>query len=45
MNVDLYEKIWMYGVAVMLALFFGSTAMAASGRNIHPPGHVVRIEP
>ena len=45
MNVDLYEKIWMYGVAVMLALFFGSTAMAAIGRNIHPPSHVETIDP
>lgn len=24
MKVDLYEKIWMWGVAVMLSLFFGS---------------------
>lgn len=45
MKVDLYEKIWMYGVGVMLALFFGSTAAAAFGRQIHPPSHVETIDP
>ena len=29
MKIDLYEKIWMWGVGVMLALFFTSTAIAA----------------
>jgi cytochrome c oxidase subunit 2 len=45
MNVDLYERIWMGGVAVMLSLFFGSTAIAAFGRRIHPPSHVETIDP
>lgn len=45
MNVDLYERIWMYGVGVMLAVFFASTAMAAISRNIHPPSHVETIDP
>lgn len=45
MNVDLYEKIWMWGVGVMLALFFGSTAMAAFGRQMHPPSHIETIDP
>jgi cytochrome c oxidase subunit 2 len=44
-NVDLYEKIWMYGVGFMLALFFGSTAAAAFGRQIHPPSHIETIDP
>jgi cytochrome c oxidase subunit 2 len=45
MKVDLYEKIWMWGVAGMLALFFASTAMAALGKQIHPPSHVETIDP
>lgn len=45
MNVDLYERIWMWGVGVMLALFFASTAAAAFGRHIHPPSHVETIDP
>jgi cytochrome c oxidase subunit 2 len=45
MKVDLYEKIWMYGVGLMLALFFGSTAAAAFGRQMHPPSHIETIDP
>jgi cytochrome c oxidase subunit 2 len=45
MKVDLYERIWMYAVVVMLALFFTSTAVAAVKGGIHPPSHVETIDP
>ena len=45
MNVDLYERIWMWGVAAMLAVFFGSTAAAAVMSQIHPPSHIETIDP
>jgi cytochrome c oxidase subunit 2 len=45
MNVDLYERIWMWGVGVMLTVFFGSTAAAALMSQIHPPSHVETIDP
>ena len=45
MKVDLYEKIWMWGVGAMLATFFTSTAMAAFRGAIHPPSHVETIDP
>ncbi len=45
MNIDLYERIWMWGVGVVLALFFTSTAVAALGHQIHPPSHVETIPP
>ena len=45
MKVDLYERIWMWGVAVVLALFFASTAVAAFTRGIHPPSHIETIDP
>ena len=45
MKVDLYERIWMYGVVVMLASFFASTAVAAVKGSIHPPSHVETIDP
>ena len=45
MKVDLYERIWMYAVVVMLALFFTSTAIAAVRGGIHPPSHVETIDP
>jgi cytochrome c oxidase subunit 2 len=43
--VDLYERIWMYAVVVMLAAFFTSTAIAAVRGGIHPPSHVETIDP
>jgi cytochrome c oxidase subunit 2 len=45
MNVDLYERIWMWGVGAMLAVFFGSTAAAAVMSQIHPPSHIETIDP
>ena len=45
MNIDLYERIWMWGVAVVLAIFFTSTAVAAFSHGIHPPSHVETIDP
>lgn len=45
MKVDLYERIWMWGVGVMLALFFATTAVAALGHQLQPPSHVETIDP
>jgi cytochrome c oxidase subunit II len=45
MKVDLSERIWMWGVAVMLVVFFASTAAAAMMSQIHPPSHVETIDP
>ena len=45
MKVDLYEKIWMWGVATMLTLFFAATAYSAVVNNIRPPSHVETIDP
>jgi cytochrome c oxidase subunit 2 len=45
MKVDLYERIWMWGVGAMLAVFFASTAAAALMSQIHPPSHVETIDP
>jgi cytochrome c oxidase subunit 2 len=35
----------MWGVGVVLALFFTSTAVAAFGHQIHPPSHIETIAP
>jgi cytochrome c oxidase subunit 2 len=45
MNVDLYERIWMYVVTGVLVVFFTSTAVAAFGHQIHPPSHIETIDP
>lgn len=45
MNIDFYERIWMWGVGVMLVLFFSSTAIAAIGKQYHPPSHIETVDP
>jgi cytochrome c oxidase subunit 2 len=45
MKVDLYEKIWMWAVGVMLTAFFAATAWSAVARGIHPPSHLETIDP
>jgi cytochrome c oxidase subunit II len=44
-NIDLYEKIWMWSIGAVLAAFFISTAAAAIGGSIHPPSHIETIDP
>ena len=45
MKVDLYERIWMWGVGVVLSLFFTTTAISAVGHHFQPPSHVETIDP
>lgn len=45
MKIDLYEKIWMWAIGVVLAAFFVSTTAAAIGSSIHPPSHIETIDP
>ena len=45
MKVDLYERIWMWAVAAVLAGFFTVTAVGAIGSQHHPPSHVETIDP
>jgi len=45
MKTDLYERIWIWGVGVILALFFGTLANASIRHGFHPPSHVETIDP
>ena len=45
MKVDLYERIWMIGVGVMLALFFSVIAWESAAMGRMPPSHVETIDP
>ncbi|HEX9755020.1 MAG TPA: hypothetical protein VGA42_04900 [Gemmatimonadales bacterium] len=45
MNVDLYERIWMWGTGGMLALFFATLGYGALAADHHPPSHVETIDP
>lgn len=45
MKADLYERIWGWGVAMMLLFFFATLANAAIRHGFHPPSHVETIDP
>ncbi len=45
MNVDLYEKIWMWAAAGIIALFLASIGFTTFSRAIQPPSHVETIDP
>jgi len=45
MKVDLYERIWMIGVGIMLAVMFSVMAYAGLGRGETPPSHIETINP
>lgn len=45
MNVDLYEKVWMWIAAVLIVLFLGAIIVTAGAQAVHPPSHVETINP
>ena len=45
MQVDLYEKIWMWASAGLIALFVGAILFGAGSQAIHPPSHVETLDP
>ncbi len=45
MNVDLYERIWMWFAVAIIVVFISMTGVAAFARNIHAPSHVETIDP
>lgn len=45
MNIDLYEKIWMYGAVAIIVVFLISIGLTTFGQAIQPPSHVELIDP
>jgi cytochrome c oxidase subunit 2 len=45
MNVDFYEKIWMWAAAGIIAIFLVSVSATFFGQAIQPPSHVETIDP
>jgi cytochrome c oxidase subunit 2 len=45
MNVDLYEKIWMWAALAIIAIFLASIGFTTFGRAIQPPSRVETIDP
>lgn len=45
MHVELYERIWMWAAAGLIAVSFGVVAYAAFAQGNQPPSHVETIDP
>jgi len=45
MHVHLYERIWMWGAVVIIALFMATMGFAAVRQGMRPPSHIETIDP
>ena len=45
MNVDLYERLWMWAAGVIIAAFIAVIGVSAIAYGMHPPSHVETIDP
>jgi len=45
MDVDRYERIWMWAATGMLALFTGAIVLTAVAGSTHPPSHTEVVNP
>lgn len=45
MNVELYEKIWMWAAGFLVVFFLGSITMMSWLQAIEPPGHFETVDP
>lgn len=45
MNVPLYEKLWMWASAVLIAAFVATVVIGLAGSALQPPSHVETIDP
>jgi cytochrome c oxidase subunit 2 len=45
MNIDFYERIWMWAAAFIIVLFVAVIGVSAVAYGLHPPSHVETIEP
>jgi cytochrome c oxidase subunit 2 len=45
MNIDFYEKIWMWAAALVVVVFMAFVGVSTFAQSIHPPSHVETIDP
>ena len=45
MNIDFYERLWMWAAAVIIAVFIATIGMSTVAYGLHPPSHIETIEP
>src|SRR6516225_10001585 len=45
MNVEFYEKIWMWAAVGLLVIFLGTIVLTAANDAVHPPSHMETVDP
>lgn len=45
MNIDVYERLWMWAAGVIIAMFVAVIGVSAVAYGLHPPSHVETIDP
>ena len=45
MQVELYERIWMWTATALIVVFVGTIVLTAALGAVHPPGHVETVDP
>jgi Heme/copper-type cytochrome/quinol oxidases, subunit 2 len=45
MNIDFYERIWMWAAGVIIAIFIVVIGASTVAYGLHPPSHIETIEP
>jgi cytochrome c oxidase subunit II len=45
MNVEFYERIWMWAAAALLVLFLGTIVISAISDAVRPPSHMETVDP
>jgi cytochrome c oxidase subunit II len=45
MNIEFYERIWMWAAVGLLVIFLGTIVVTAASDAVHPPSHMETIDP
>jgi len=45
MNVEFYERIWMWAAVGLLVIFLGTIVLTAASDAVHPPSHMETVDP
>ncbi len=45
MNVELYERIWMWAAGALILMFLSAIFLTAGLQAVHPPSHVETVDP
>ena len=45
MHVEIYEKVWMWAAALLIALFLGAILIGAGAQATQPPSHFEVVDP